>query len=75
MATRKDFIQAANIVSRIGQPVEGIAKSEKQKKLDASHAWTVREAFVTFFASQNPAFNAARFRDACGEIAKSHLGE
>ncbi len=57
MATRKDFAKAADIV-------KGITK--------AGYAWTVREAFVGFFAGQNPRFDADRFREACGPVAASH---
>lgn len=84
MATIADFRKAIAIVRQIGSEESRghapgsfaclIAKSDAQKKLDASHAWTVREAFVSLFAA-NPSFDAASFRDECGPVAKRHYGE
>ena len=81
MATIADFRRAIDIVKRIGFREQDphtfaylIAKSDAQKALDASHAWTVREAFVQLFAV-NPSFDATAFRDECGPVAKRHYGE
>lgn len=58
MNTKKDFERAAKIVRGLSRP---------------SYAWTVREAFVVFFASENPRFDADRFRGACGACAMAHV--
>ena len=57
--TRKDYIRAAAIVSGIGTG-----------KHAPMLAWQTREAFVTLFAGDNPRFDADRFREACGPVAK-----
>jgi hypothetical protein len=54
--TKKDYIRAANIV-------QGIKSGEHAPML----AWQAREAFVVLFA-ENPRFDAAKFRKACGPI-------
>lgn len=81
MATIADIRKAVEIVKRIGYREQDphtfaylISKSEAQQRLDASHAWTVREAFVQLFAS-NPSFDAKEFRNECGPVAKRHYGE
>lgn len=83
MATIADFRKAIEIVKRIGSDAERegdgtmrflVARSPAKLALDASHAWTVREAFVSLFAS-NPAFDAVTFRNECGPVAKRHYGE
>ena len=82
MATIADFRKAIEIVKRIGSDVEReggtmaflVARSPAKLALDASHAWTVREAFVNLFAS-NPSFDAETFRNECGPVAKRHFGE
>lgn len=82
MATIADFRKAIEIVKRIGSDEEReggtmrflIARSPAKLALDASHAWTVREAFVSLFAA-NPSFDVAAFRNECGPIAKRHYAE
>ncbi len=84
MATIADFRKAIEIVKRIGSDSEReggdgsfrflVSRSPAKLALDASHAWTVREAFVNLFAS-NPSFDAVSFRHECGPVAKRHFGE
>lgn len=54
--TRKHYRTAAKIVAGFSN--------------DSKVAWTTREAFVVFFAGDNPRFDADRFRDSCGSLAK-----
>jgi hypothetical protein len=82
MATIADFRKAIEITKRIGSDTEReggtmrflVARSTAKLALDASHAWTVREAFVSLFAA-NPSFDATEFRNECGPVAKRHYGE
>lgn len=84
MATIADFRKAIAIVRAIGSDAEReggdgsfrflIARSPAKLALDASHAWTVREAFVCLFEA-NPSFDAVSFRNECGPVAKRHYGE
>jgi len=87
MATIRDFHAAIKIVQGIGSKEETdviglfqgrclvtLRKAEAQLKLEASHAWTVREAFVCLFAP-NPGFDADWFRNECGPVAKRHKAE
>ncbi len=69
------WFKAAKIVKGIGsrEGLELIAYSAEQRKLDASYAWTVREAFVCFFGG-NPYFDASEFRADCGPLANEHAG-
>lgn len=58
---KKDYIKAAGIVSGIKTGVNA-----------PLCAWQVREAFVVFFAGDNPRFDADKFREACGEIPNQY---
>ena len=59
--TKKHYIRAANIVL-------GVKTGTNAPML----AWQTREAFVILF-SENPRFDVAKFRAACGPIAESYL--
>lgn len=63
--TKKDYIRAAKIVS-------GIGTHGPHTPITALCAWQTREAFVVFFAGDNPKFDENKFRDACGETAKQY---
>ena len=66
MMTRKDYVSAAAIVKTQADAIDASYTVPRAGKLNDTVRTHLCSAFVAFFRSDNPRFDADRFREACG---------